>query len=110
VDERAKRIGENEALFRDVNERLREVGEGFSLVTEEGEFVCECGNASCVERIRMPLSAYEETRSDPKHFIVAKGHEALEYEKVLSEGHGYVIVEKLPGGPAGAAIRDDPRS
>jgi hypothetical protein len=110
VDDRARRIGENEVLFRDVNERLRELGEGFSMITEEAEFVCECGNTACTSPVRMSLSTYEEIRSDPKHFFVIKGHEVPEVEKVLSEREGYLVVEKLPGGPAGAAIRDDPRS
>ena len=110
VDDRGRRIGENEVLFRDVNERLRELGEGFSMITEEAEFVCECGNIACSGQVRMSLSTYEEIRSDPKHFFVIKGHEEPELEKVLSEREGYLVVEKLPGGPAGAAIRDDPRS
>lgn len=110
VNERGKRIGRNEVLFREVNERLRELGESFSVVTEEAEFVCECGNRSCSEQVRMPLQAYEEIRSDPKRFFAVMGHEEPEYAKVLSEREGYVIVEKLPGGPAGIAIRDDPRS
>lgn len=110
MDERGKRVGQNEVLFREVNERLRELGESFTLVSEEAEFVCECANSTCVERVQMPLSAYEEIRSDPKRFFVVKGHELPEYEKVVSEGEGYIVIEKLPGGPAGIAIRDDPRS
>jgi hypothetical protein len=110
MNERGKRIGRNEALFREVNERLREVGEGFSLVTEEGEFVCECGNTTCTEAIRMPLDEYEHVRSDPKWFFIVPGHENVDYEKVIAERGRYLIVEKLPGGPAGIAIRDDPRS
>jgi hypothetical protein len=110
MDERGRRVGENEALFRAVNERLRELGEGFSLVAEEAEFVCECANTSCTERIRMPLGKYEEIRSDPKRFFLVKGHEIPEYEKVVEELEGYVVVEKLPGGAAGLAIREDPRS
>jgi hypothetical protein len=110
VDERGKRVGKNEVLFREVNERLRELGESFSLVTEEAEFVCECANTTCLERVHMSLSAYEEIRSDPKRFFVVKGHELPEYEKVVAEDSGYLVVEKLPGGPAGIAIRDDPRS
>jgi hypothetical protein len=110
VDERGKRIGQNEVLFREVNERLRELGEGFSLVAERAEFVCECGNGSCLERIHMPLAAYEEIRTNPKRFFVIKGHELPEYEKVVEERADYLIVEKLPGGPAGFAIREDPRS
>jgi hypothetical protein len=110
VDEHAKRVSANESLFREVNERLRELGDAFSMVTEEAEFVCECGDASCTEQIRMPVQEYERIRSDPKRFFVVSGHERLDYEKVVSEHAGFVVVEKLPGGPAGLAISDDPRS
>jgi hypothetical protein len=110
VDERGKRIGQNEVVFREVNERLRELGEGFSLVSEVAEFVCECGDSGCAERIQLPLSEYERVRSDAKWFVVVPGHELPEYEKVVEKKDGYTIVEKLPGGPAGIAIRDDPRS
>lgn len=110
MDERGRRRGKNEAMFRNVNERLRELGEGFSVVTEEAEFVCECGIASCTESVRMPLSSYEGIRSDPKRFFLIKGHELPEYERIVSEHEHYLVVEKLPGGPAGVAIRDDPRS
>jgi hypothetical protein len=110
VDERGKRIGQNEVVFREVNERLRELGEGFSLVSEIAEFVCECGDSGCAERVQLPLSEYERVRSDAKWFVVVPGHELPEYEKVVEKKDGYTIVEKLPGGPAGIAIRDDPRS
>lgn len=110
MDERALRRGKNEVMFRDVNERLRKVGEGFSVITDHAEFVCECGNSSCTERVQLSLAAYEEIRAEPTRFFVIKGHEQPEYEKVVSEEQGYLVVEKLPGGPAGVAIRDDPRS
>jgi hypothetical protein len=110
VDERAKRVGKNEVLFREVNERLRELGESFTMVTPDSEFVCECGNGSCTEQVRISLEAYEEIRADPKRFILVKSHEDLEFERVLWETEKYLVVEKLPGGPAGIAIRDDPRS
>jgi hypothetical protein len=110
MDERGKRIGRNEAMFREVNERLREVGEGFSVVTEEAEFVCECANRSCIEHIRISLPDYEEIRANPKRFFVVKGHEDPDYAKIIDEREGYDVVEKLPGGPAGVAIREDPRS
>jgi hypothetical protein len=110
VDNRGKRVGRNEVLFREVNERLRELGEGFSLVAEQAEFVCECANQSCTELIQMPLQVYEEIRSNPKRFFVRKGHEEPDYEKVIEERGRYLIVEKYPGGPAGLAIREDPRA
>jgi hypothetical protein len=110
VDERGKRVGRNEVLFREVNERLRELGEGFSLVSEQANFVCECANTSCTEQIHMSLHSYEEIRSDAKRFFVRQGHDEPDYEKVVEERDTYLIVEKLPGGAAGIAIRNDPRS
>ena len=110
MDERGRRIGQNEVVFREVNERLRELGEGFSMVSDLADFVCECGNTSCTERIRMTLAAYEKVRSDPKYFVVVRGHEEPEYEKIVSQEEDYSVVEKLPGGPAEIAVKDDPRS
>lgn len=110
MDGRGKRIGQNEVVFREVNERLRELGESFSLVTELAEFVCECADTSCTERVQMALAEYEHVRSDPKWFLIISGHQELDYERVIEEKAGYAIVEKLPGGPAGIAIRDDPRA
>lgn len=110
MDERGRRIGQNEVVFREVNERLRELGEGFSMVSDVADFVCECGNTSCTERVRMTLAAYEKVRSDPRYFVVVKGHEAPEYERIVSREDDYSVVEKLPGGPAEIAVKDDPRS
>ena len=110
MDERGRRVGENEIVFREVNERLRELGESFSLVSELAEFVCECADVSCTDRIQMALSDYEHVRSDPKWFVIIPGHDVPDYERVISESKAYAVVEKLPGGPAGLAIKDDPRS
>ncbi len=110
MDDRGTRIGTNEAVFRQVNERLREVAEGFSVVVEDAEFVCECGRSECAMQIRMTVAEYEEIRSDPKRFLLVDGHEEPEYEKVVTRHGGFVVVEKLPGGPAGFAISEDPRS
>jgi hypothetical protein len=109
VDERGRRIGQNEVVFREVNERLRELGESFSLVSEVAEFVCECGDSGCTDRVQMPISDYERIRSNPTWFLVVKGHEELDYEIVVERKDGYAIVEKLPGGPAEIAVSDDPR-
>jgi hypothetical protein len=110
LDERGKRVGQNEVVFREVNERLRELGESFSVVSELADFVCECADTSCTERVRLTLAEYEHVRSDPKWFLLVPGHEEPEYERVIEKHEVYDVVEKLPGGPAGIAIRDDPRS
>jgi len=42
VDERASRAARNQSFFRQINERVNELNEAFSLVLPLGEWVCEC--------------------------------------------------------------------
>lgn len=110
MDERQERLGRNEVLFRQLNDRLREVGTSFSLVAERGSFVCECADASCTEPIEMTLADYEELRAHPARFAVLRGHEAPDVESVVERREGWNVVEKHPGGPAELAAEHDPRS
>ena len=48
VDERTRRIGLNEAVFREVNERIEGLAAEFK-VGEGLDLICECGDASCVK-------------------------------------------------------------
>lgn len=102
-DPRADRAARNEALFRRVNERLEEVNEAFEPITEYGEFICECADAACAERIQLTLSAYEEVRSVPTRFVVKPLHVLPEDERVVEERAGYFVVEKV--GLAGERAR-----
>ena len=52
----------NEALFRDVNERIAESAENFE--TDKTEFVCECADPSCTERVPATLAEYENVRTE----------------------------------------------
>ena len=110
MDARQIRIGENEALFRQVNERVEQLNVGFSAVLEYGEFVCECGDAACSERLRLKPEEYERVRADPTHFVVKHGHVAPDVEEVVFENERYQVVRKRPGGPDELAARRDPRS
>ncbi len=101
---RGERVAKNEALFRDVNERIREI----SPADDEIEFVCECGLEGCVEPIAVPASDYERVRSHPTWFLVARGHETPSVERVTEEGSTYAVVEKLPD-EASVALDTDPR-
>jgi hypothetical protein len=109
VEEREERVGRNEALFRQVNERLKEIGDSFSLVTESADFVCECGTASCAEPIRLTLDAYERIRSDPELFFIVPGHELNGVESVVESNEAYDVVRKHVGAPAQLARETNPR-
>lgn len=107
MDERKRRIGLNEAAFRRANERVRDVAEGFSIVAERTNFLCECGLGTCADPVSLTLAEYEHVRSDPTWFVIVPGHEIADVERVIEDHGGYAIVEKLPGGPAELASRED---
>jgi hypothetical protein len=107
---REERIGMNEAVFRDVNERIQDVASAFHLTSEPLDLICECGDAGCVERISLTRAEYENVRADSHHFAVASGHVAPDVEEVVAERSGYDVVRKYKGIPAEIAQQTDPRS
>lgn len=108
-----ERVARNEALFREFNERVEDMAESFDLRGEGDslliDFVCECGNLDCLERLELTRGAYEEVRSDPKRFVVAPGHEDMSIARVVAHGEGYLVVGKVEDA-AEVAIEHDPRS
>ena len=110
MDERQRRIGENEALFRQVNERVKDLNRSFSIVLERGEYLCECGDESCTERVEVSLPDYERVRADGALFLIRPGHETVDVEDVVEETPAFHVVRKKDGGPAELAREHDPRS
>ena len=108
MDERARRVGENEVLFREVNERVLDLNETFAVFTERIQIICECGNAACVERISLTPDEYRALRADPRRFALVHGHEAPDVEHVVEETDRFVVVAKDPGGPAELAVETAP--
>jgi hypothetical protein len=72
----------NRTLFREVNERIRDVNETFSLSSGSYELVCECDACSCMTRVDVPRDVYETVRMSADRFLVIAGHE-----------HGGVLVD-----------------
>ena len=109
----AERMARNEALFREINERVEDVAEGFDIRGEGDElrieFVCECGSLGCTERIDLTRGQYEAVRAHPRRFAVVRGHEDPAIARIV-EQHGEVaVVEKLDHA-ADIAVEHDPRS
>ena len=60
---REERIAKTESLFRSVNERIAEATERFDNGdATDAEFLCECGDPACSERLEVPLDEYEQVR------------------------------------------------
>lgn len=109
-EERAKRIGHNEALYRQVNERLEDVNETFGGLTNTFQVVCECADIGCTEQITISRDVYQRVRENPDYFILVPGHEAPDVEYPIDSDGNYVIVEKDAGLPKRVAEETDPRS
>jgi hypothetical protein len=109
-DDRLRRVGDNEALYRQVNERIKELNQGFGSITGTFAIACECGNLGCAEHLRVTPQVYEQTRADPTHFIVTPGHQTDDLEVVVAQNDDFVITEKAPLRARDLAKETDPRT
>ena len=91
-DRRKYQIARNEALFREVNERVQEVSEDRATLTTD--FVCECGDATCTKTVALQDEEYEHVRADPRLFAIVPGHEIPDVEELVSQNERFSIVRK----------------
>jgi hypothetical protein len=84
------------SLFREVNERIRELNGAFGNVTGRHLLVCECGRLECTERMEVPAELYEEVRAEGHGFLVKPGHEESGQAQVIAEGSTYCVVAAQP--------------
>jgi hypothetical protein len=94
MNEREGRLVQNEALFRSVNERIEDIHEDLGRV-EESDWVCECGDGNCVERVRLSHSEYERIRGHSDWFLIKPGHQIPDVERVAEDHGTYLVVEKF---------------
>lgn len=100
-----ERLARNQALFREVNERLAELSDGF--LDGPQPFVCECSHEDCTITVTLNHDEYESVRAHSTFFVVATGHEILEVEKVIDHRNGWTIVQKVTA--SDYAVETDPR-
>jgi hypothetical protein len=83
-----------EALVREVNNRIREVGETFAAGEEvQLDLLCECGDERCNAVLTVTLEEYEAARLDDRHLLVAPDHAPDARGKVVAVRARFVIVE-----------------
>jgi hypothetical protein len=103
-DFRTEKGAKNQALIREVNERIEQVAEDAAYP----EFLCECADTNCVEMIELSIGEYEAIRSSPVRFPIKPGHDYPEFERVVEENENYAVVEKF-GEAASIVKKLDPR-
>ncbi len=107
-----RQLAKNEALFRDVNERVAELNDRFDGDARdedaEWELICECVDDGCLERIRVTKAEYDAVRSDPTRFALALGHEFTGIERVVEQNERFAVGQKFA--EQDVLIETDPRS
>lgn len=99
-----------QSLFRDVNERVKEINHTFGDLVPLGDWICECADVSCAQRIALTQAEYEAVRANLRRFAVVPGdhHFVPEIEHLVEQHDRYWVVEKY--GIAGdLAAQVDPR-
>jgi hypothetical protein len=105
-DERSRRLGRNEAFFRETNEMLEREALGWR--ERMFDCICECSRRGCMVRLTLTTAEYERVRASGDRFVVARGHDDPAVEVVVESFDSYAVVEKR--GEAGEVARNtDPR-
>jgi hypothetical protein len=101
VDNRGRQSLRTEELYREVNERIVRLNQVFE--SPVGEFLCECADSLCAERLLLTLEEYETIRTDRRRFLMAAGHEP-EGARVLELHDGWEVVSESRGRPRLALV------
>jgi hypothetical protein len=110
-EDHERRVGKNESLFRDVNELVSQINKQHGLWVTLSDWICECADETCTERLELTPQQYERVRREPTHFIVTPDakHVVFDVERVVEQRERYWIVSKV-GEAASVATDLDPRS
>lgn len=74
-DGQTVRAARNQSLYREVNERIKELNERFDEASGLGaEWICECLDPECREEMQLSFGEYEQLRTHPNPFVVLPGH------------------------------------
>jgi hypothetical protein len=58
------------------------------------EFLCECSDGDCTEKVELTDDEYASLRGHPRRFALAGGHEQSEDERIVDEFDRYTVVQK----------------
>ena len=96
MEERDERIAKNETVFRAANREMERADqERGASAGELIEVLCECGREGCEGVISLTVADYDGVHAQADRFVVLRGHETTEIEKVVEERAGYLVVDKF---------------
>jgi hypothetical protein len=94
--DREEKLARNQALFREINERIRSLSAEFAAAHGlQLDFICECSDETCTHPITVEVEAYERVRASATRFLIYPRHDIPQIERVVDRGRGYEVVEKF---------------
>lgn len=108
---RAERAAQNQALCREVNERIESLHDNLHIQSTFRDFICECALPQCSEPIHLTVPEYESVRADANLFVISpsEAHILPDVEDVIDRFDRYWTVKKR-GKAAEVAVKLDPRA
>jgi hypothetical protein len=100
-------MARTESAFREVNEAIADTAARFDA--EETDFICECADPECADRVTVDLEDYEELRSEPTRFLLAPGHHEPAVEQIVERTGEFDVVDKVAPEAARVARALNPR-
>jgi hypothetical protein len=94
VDDHRGEEVRRQALFREVNEQIEKLSDGWELFDGSISVLCECGRAGCNEALEVSRTLYDDVRAAPSRFILKVGHELDDVDAVIARHDGYVVAER----------------
>jgi hypothetical protein len=94
----ARKLAQNNAIFREANEKIEVAAEGFGFDRAQvAPFICECSDPRCTTIVQLTLAEYDRVRSNGRWFVHAPGHETSVAGAVelVELNPGWALVEKV---------------
>jgi hypothetical protein len=97
-DERVRRLAANEAIARQVNEQVEQLGQRWNAADEPLEILCECSLAHCTLRLEVSMADYNRVRQNDARFMLVDDHVDEEIERRVDKVGEVTVVEKIGPG------------
>ena len=82
-------------LFREVNERIRELAVRWEEPGLAG-FFCECARPGCSEVLDLTVAHYDALRTGGSGFIVVRGHEVATTDQPVAPAPSRAVDHDIP--------------
>jgi hypothetical protein len=91
-------LRQTQDAVRRANDRFRNVAiaaawDGQTMLP----FLCECADPDCLGRVDMTTADYADVHVDVDKYVIVRGHETADGERVVDDRDGFLVMLKTDG-------------